>query len=125
MRNRFTSTVFVGASVALTLVAGPSFGQTPLPQVTVETTTPKPKPKRAAVRRPSPPPVTTPAQTAAQIQETANRQVVQRTQALDQRRDNVLLPKIGANTYELNQRDLDSIPQGNAVQISDLALQFP
>jgi hypothetical protein len=128
MRNLFASSVFVGASVALTLVASSSYGQTPLPELNVETAKKKPPPKRTtAVRRAPTPaaPVTTPVPTAEQRQEAANRQVIQRTQTLDERRDNVILPKAGATSYQLDQRDLDSIPQGNAAQISDIVLQLP
>ena len=128
MRNLFASTVFVGASVALTLVASSSYGQTPLPQLNVETTKKKPPPpKRTAVRRAPTPaaPVTAPVQTAEQAQEAANRQVVDRTQTLDQRRDDVILPKAGATSYTLNQRDLDAIPQGGAAPLSDIVLQLP
>jgi opacity protein-like surface antigen len=35
------------------------------------------------------------------------------------------MPKTGANTYELSQRDLENIPQANAIQLSDLVLQYP
>ena len=50
---------------------------------------------------------------------------MQQTQNLDVRRDSVLLPKVGANTYQLNQRDIENLPQGGNIQFSDLALQFP
>ena len=61
MCNRFASTVFGGASLALTLplLPGPSYGQTQLPQVNVEAT--KKPPKRTAVRRPRTPPAANPA----------------------------------------------------------------
>jgi opacity protein-like surface antigen/outer membrane receptor protein involved in Fe transport len=103
----------------------------------IEVSPPKQAPKRAAakprvVRRPAPAPapvrtapVPAPAPTPEQVQAAANRQVVQRTQNFDRRRDNVLLPKTGATTHELNQSDIESIPQGNAIQLSDLVLQFP
>ena len=129
MRNILASTALAGASVALTLVAGNSFAQTALPQITVETTKKKPPPRRAAVR-PRPPTAVTaapaqPPQTPAQAQEAANRPVVQQTQNLDQRRDNALLPKIGASTYQLTQQDIASLPQGQSVPARDVALQFP
>jgi opacity protein-like surface antigen/outer membrane receptor protein involved in Fe transport len=101
---------------------------TKLPAVTVI------KPRQTQIRRPQTRVVTTPrgnapvassAPTPEQVQIQANSQVVQQTQTFDQRRDNVLLPKTGATTYELTQRDIENIPQGNAVQISDLVLQFP
>jgi outer membrane receptor protein involved in Fe transport len=110
-------------------------GATNLPGITVvqpqRTQQPRrPKARVTAARRretsPVPtPPAPTPEQAAEQVQAAANRQVVQRTQTFDQRRDNVILPKIGASTYELSQRDIENIPQGNATQFSDLALQFP
>jgi opacity protein-like surface antigen/outer membrane receptor protein involved in Fe transport len=83
---------------------------------------PRTPPPRQVVRNPAP---VAPAQTAEQVQAAANRQVVQQTQNFDQRRDNVLLPKTGATTYGLNQRDIESLPQGNAAQLSDIVLQFP
>jgi opacity protein-like surface antigen/outer membrane receptor protein involved in Fe transport len=81
-----------------------------------------PKPQRQVVS--NQPPAPAPA-TQEQVQAAANRQVVQQTQNFDQRRDNVLLPKTGASTYELSQRDIENIPQANAIQLSDLALQLP
>src|SRR3984957_9527579 len=67
----------------------------------------------------------TPATPPQEVQAAADRQVVQQTQNFDQRRDNVILPKTGASTYELTQRDIENIPQANAIQLSDLVLQFP
>jgi len=83
----------------------------------------EPKQKPRVVTREAAP--AQPAPTAEQVQAAANRQIVQQTQNFDQRRDNVLLPKTGASTYELTQRDLENIPQANAIQLSDLVLQFP
>ncbi len=130
MRNLFASTALAGASVALTLLAGPSYAQTQLPQITVETTKKKPPKRPVARRRPQTPTVVAapsqPApQTPAQAQEAANRPVVQQTQNLDQRRDNVLLPKIGASTYQLSQQDIASLPQGISAPIKSVELQFP
>jgi outer membrane receptor protein involved in Fe transport/opacity protein-like surface antigen len=85
----------------------------------------KPKPKPRVVTRQAVPAPAAPAPTAAEVQAAANRQVVQQTQTFDQRRDNVLLPKVGTTNYELTQRDIENIPQGNAAQLSDLVLQFP
>jgi opacity protein-like surface antigen/outer membrane receptor protein involved in Fe transport len=73
----------------------------------------------------APPPVQAEADRQEAIRQEANRQVVQQTQNFDQKRDNVILPKTGASTYELSQRDIENIPQANAIQLSDLALQFP
>jgi outer membrane receptor protein involved in Fe transport len=102
-----------------------------IPQITV--TAPKQAPRRAAAPKPAtrPAAVTTrapapaPAQTAAQAQAAANQQVVQRTQNLDQRRDDVIEPKAGASQTTLTQQDLQNLPQGANIQISDLVLQFP
>jgi hypothetical protein len=137
MRFQFRRGFLVGSTaLALVMVNGLAQSQTNLPEIKVNEPKPKPATKKTTVTKRTAAPrvaerpntVPTPAQpvqTAAQAQETANRQVVQRTQTLDQRRDDVILPKVGANTYPLTQRDLESIPQGNAIQLSDLALQFP
>lgn len=96
-----------------------------LPQITV--TAPRrtaARPARpAAVTRPVAP--TTPPPTPEQVQLQANQEVVQRTENFDQRRDGVLLPKTGTSNYQLNAGDIQQIPQANAIQLSDLALQFP
>jgi hypothetical protein len=108
-------------------------GATQIPQINVEA--PKQAPRRTATNRPAAmasrtatttrTASTAPAQTAEQRQVEANRQVVTSTQNLDRRRDDVIMPKIGANTFELSQKDIENIPQANAIQLSDLALQFP
>ncbi|HEV3112149.1 MAG TPA: TonB-dependent receptor, partial [Candidatus Binataceae bacterium] len=103
----------------------------PAPQPSGGTVLPETRVAAPVQRRkppPAPPQVVStqpPAPTQAQVEAQANRETLQRTENLDQRRDNVLLPKTGASTYELTQRDLENIPQGNAIQLSDLALQFP
>jgi opacity protein-like surface antigen len=108
--------------------AAPTGSET-LPSVTIQA------PRQAQVRPPRPKKrvVTTqggnrpvvPTQTPEQVQVSADRQVVQQTDNLDKRRDNVILPKTGTTNYELTQKDLDTIPQGNAAQLSDIVLQFP
>ena len=97
-------------------------GGTVLPETRVAAPVQRRKPPTAPPQVVSTQP---PAPTQAQVEAQANRETVQRTENLDQRRDNVLLPKTGASTYELTPRDLENIPQGNAVQLSDLALQLP
>ncbi|WP_128971238.1 TonB-dependent receptor plug domain-containing protein [Bradyrhizobium tropiciagri] len=62
---------------------------------------------------------------AEQAQAAANRQVVQQTQTFDQRRDSVIMPKVGTTNYQLSQKDIENLPQGNAAQLSDIVLQFP
>jgi hypothetical protein len=99
-----------------------------LPETKVEAPKEEAKPKQRprVVREAGPAqPAAAAPPTAEQVEAAANRQVVQQTQTFDQRRDNVILPKIGASTYELSQRDIENIPQANAIQLSDLALQFP
>jgi len=130
MRSRFRHTVFIGSSLALTMMLMPDVhGQTVLPQITVETTKKKPPPRRAAARRRPPTAVTAapaqPPQTPAQAQQAANQPVVQQTQNLDQRRDNALLPKIGANNYRLTQQDIANLPQGQSAPVKNIELQFP
>jgi len=106
-------------------------GATPIPRITV--TAPRQAPRRTAARpapRPAPvvrtaAPPAPPPPTPEQVQAEANRQVVTRGQTLDQRRDDVIMTKTGANTFELSQRDIENVPQANAIQLSDLVLQFP
>jgi outer membrane receptor protein involved in Fe transport len=118
----------LGGTAMSQTATSPEGGTTNLPGITVvrpERAQPTRRPKTrvtTGVRREPPQP---PPPTAEQIQTEANRQVVQQTQNFDQRRDNVILPKTGASTYELTQRDIENIPQANAIQLSDLALQFP
>jgi opacity protein-like surface antigen/outer membrane receptor protein involved in Fe transport len=104
---------------------------TVLPETKVEAPKQEAKPRQKPrvvsreVARAAPPTPAQPAPSAEQVQAAANSKVVQQTQNFDQRRDNILLPKTGASTYELTQQDIENIPQGNAVQLSDLVLQFP
>jgi len=89
----------------------------------VERRRPPTPPPRQVVRNP---PSTAPAvPSAEQAQAAANRQVVQQTQSFDQRRDNVIMPKVGTTNYQFSQRDIESLPQGSAAQLSDIVLQFP
>jgi hypothetical protein len=89
----------------------------------VERRQPRTPPPRQVVRNP---PSGAPAvPSAEQAQAAANRQVVQQTQNFDQRRDNVILPKIGTTNYELTQRDIENLPQGNDATLKDVVLQFP
>jgi opacity protein-like surface antigen len=89
----------------------------------VERRRPRTPPPTRVVRNP---PSTAPAvPSAEQAQAAANRQVVQQTQNFDQRRDNVILPKTGTTNYNLTQRDIESLPQGNAAPLKDVVLQFP
>ena len=133
-----TSLGLAGACLLLFAGGGAPLAQTELPKIEVEkpkVTKRAPPPAKKQVARPTPAPapriaapVPTPEQRQAEAdrrQTEANRQVVERNRNFDQRRDNVILPKGGANNYELDQKDLENIPQGNAVQLSDLVLQFP
>jgi opacity protein-like surface antigen/outer membrane receptor protein involved in Fe transport len=96
---------------------------TQIPQITVTAPRRAPaRPRPAAVTRPAP---AAPAPTPEQLQAQANQQVVQQTQNFDQRRDGVIMTKAGTSNYELNAGDIQQIPQANAIQLSDLALQFP
>ena len=101
------------ASVALTLVAISSYGKTPLPVLNVETAKKKPPPKRTVVRR-------APTRRAGDHAGPDHRAAAGRSQppgrpadaGINERRDSVILPEAGATSYQLDQQDLDSIPQG-------------
>jgi TonB dependent receptor len=98
-------------------------GATQIPQITV--TAPKRTPARprpTAVTRRAP---AAPAPTPEQAQAQANRQTVEQTQKLDQRRDDVLQPKVGTSTTTLTQQDIENVPQGGNIAISDLVYQLP
>ncbi|HSV22581.1 MAG TPA: ligand-gated channel, partial [Xanthobacteraceae bacterium] len=97
---------------------------TPIPQINV--TAPRRTAARPA-RRPAGTPVAPAAAppTPEQVQLQANQEVVQRTQTLDERRDGVIMTKAGTSNYQLNAGDIQQIPQANAIQLSDLILQFP
>jgi hypothetical protein len=109
----------------------PQGGQA-LPQVTVSAPKQAPKARPRRVTTPPRPRVTAPAPvvrgpppTPEQAQQAANRTVVQQTSNLNERRDDVILPKIGANTHDLTPQDVESIPQGGAAPLKDFLLQFP
>src|SRR5205085_7402023 len=84
---------------------------------------PKAAPKQKTASKGAP--KAAPAPTPEQARETANRAVEQRSTALDQRRDTVILPKVGANTDTKDLRDLESIPQAGNARVSDVLSQFP
>src|SRR5499427_7519388 len=96
-------------------------GATQIPDINVTA------PRRTAARpaqRPAAAPAAPPP-TPEQVQLQANQDVVQQTQSLDQRRDGVIMTKAGTSNYQLNAGDIQQIPQANAIQLSDLILQFP
>jgi opacity protein-like surface antigen/outer membrane receptor protein involved in Fe transport len=125
--------VFAVVGAASAQVLPPSAGQpsptvvppsaTQIPQINV--TAPRRTAARPAQRPASTTAAPTPPPTAEQVQLQANQEVVQRNQTLDQRRDDVLMTKAGTSNYQLNAGDIQQIPQANAIQLSDLILQFP
>jgi outer membrane receptor protein involved in Fe transport len=54
----------------------------------------------------------------------ANAAVVQKANELNAARENIL-PKIGANTYQLNEQEIKDLPQGDNVPVDKLLLQAP
>jgi hypothetical protein len=97
-------------------------GSTQIPQITVtapKRTPARPRPTAVTRRAPAAP---APAPNPQQVQAEANRQAVQQTQRLDQRRDDVLQPKVGTNISTVIP---DNVPQGSNVAISDLVYQLP
>jgi outer membrane receptor protein involved in Fe transport len=100
-------------------------GATQIPQITV--TAPKQAPRRTATpAAPARQPTTAaPTQTTQQAQPTASERVVQQTSTLDAKRDDVLQPKTATAITTLSQRDIENVPQGANISVSDLVLQFP
>jgi opacity protein-like surface antigen/outer membrane receptor protein involved in Fe transport len=96
---------------------------TPIPQINV--TAPRRTAARPAQRPAGPPAAPTPPPTPEQVQMQANQEVIRQNQTFDQRRDDVIMTKAGTSNYQLNAGDIQQIPQANAIQLSDLILQFP
>jgi outer membrane receptor protein involved in Fe transport len=107
--------------------AAPQPGGTSIPQINV--TAPKPTPRRTAAPRRTGPPTTTqpaaPPLTPEQAEVKANEQVVKQTETLDVKRDQALQPKTGTDVTTLTSRDIENVPQGSNVAVSDLVYQFP
>jgi len=98
-------------------------GSTQIPQITV--TAPKRAPARTAAPRPATTaPTVAPQPTQEQAEAAQRREVTQRLQTFDQRRDNIE-PKTGTFVETKTQKDLDALPQGANINISDLVLQYP
>jgi outer membrane receptor protein involved in Fe transport len=104
---------------------GPSdYAQSVLPNINI--TAPSQTHRRTAAQprtgqqnQPATPP------TQEQVEQQANEQVVKQTTVLDTKRDEVLQPKTGATVTTLTQRDLESVPQGSNIAVSDLVYQLP
>ncbi len=95
-----------------------------MPEISV--TAPKASPRRtAAAKKPAATAATAPTQTAEQIATAAARDVSEKTQALDQKRDDVLLPKTGTNSYQLGQKEIENLPGGSNTQIDQVLQQAP
>jgi outer membrane receptor for ferrienterochelin and colicin len=128
MRNPSAFTALAGASIALTFAASASYGQTDLPQVTVEAAKQKPKPKRTAVRRTPAPAAPAQTQQASQTPAEAARQAVQavtdKNVQFDQTRANILAP-IGANNYQISHASIEAMPQGGNASFDKVLLQVP
>ena len=116
----------------------PTEGQPTLPQITV-TAPPEaaprpatrrvaaqPRPAGATVQASAPPAPAPPAQAATPVTApvTAASEVTTTTQALDTARD-ALSPKIGTNTYGLDQSAIQALPQGDNTPIEKVLIQAP
>ncbi len=102
---------------------------TELPPVKVIVKPPKPKKKRPAVTAGGAAKGKSPAANAVSTGQTpaeaaSNAAVVSRRQSLNAARENIL-PKIGVNSYEVSQQDIQALPQGDNVPIDKLLLQTP
>jgi outer membrane receptor protein involved in Fe transport len=112
------------ATVAFVSVTGAARAQTTLPQVTV--TAPeeqkKPAPHKRAQRNPAPAPQ--PAVTQAPAPSAAD-QLTATNKAFDAARDNNLLPKTGANSFDFSRTVIESLPQGDNAPLDRVLLQAP
>jgi hypothetical protein len=92
---------------------------TPIPQINVNA-------PRAPVRVAAPPPrPAAPPPAPAAPPPTAEQQVVQTTDTLDQKRDENLQPKVGTAGTTLSQQDIQSLPQGTNSSIREVVTQLP
>ena len=98
--------------------AGNAADRAHLPQIVVSA--PKSKPKL------KPKPVAQPPQQSAQNAPTpAQAALDAKMNALDQARDNNLLPKFGASVSTITREAIESMPQGDNTPIDKVILQFP
>ena len=113
--------------VALSGLSEVAMAQTNLPEVVVQRPKEHPKPppeKRRTTPRPGPatPP---PAQTPAAAEAAAAQRVAQKNATLNQTRSDVILPKIGTNTYDINREAIEALPQGENTPLDKVLLQAP
>ena len=102
---------------------------TELPPIKVIVAPPEAKKKRPAVTAGGAARGKSPAANAVSTGQTpaeaaSNAAVVQGAIALNAARENIL-PKIGVNSYELSQQDIQALPQGDNAPIDKLLLQTP
>jgi outer membrane receptor protein involved in Fe transport len=118
-----------GAPPADTAPTAAPPGATTIPEITVSAPPPQRAARKPATAKPvattARPAAPTPAQAAEQAQVRANERVVQQSSNLDTRRDEALQPKVGTATTTLSQQDIENLPQGGNIAISDLVYQFP
>jgi outer membrane receptor protein involved in Fe transport len=88
-------------------------------------TAPKQTQRRTVTAKPAATLNATPAATAEQVAATAAREVGDKTQTFNQKRDDVLLPKTGTNSYQITQKDIETIPGGSNTQIDQVLLRAP
>jgi outer membrane receptor protein involved in Fe transport len=124
-----------GCALAALVAALPAYAQTDLPDVVVHLPKEKPKPTRKPVaqhrapvqtaRRPAPVrPAPAPAAPQLSPAETARREVASETEKFDAERKH-LLPKVGTNTYDVDQKAIEALPQGTETPVDKLLLQAP
>jgi outer membrane receptor protein involved in Fe transport len=135
---RIGRSLLLGVSaIALADLGDTAMAQTTLPEIRVQRPKEAPKPasheRPRATRRPgpaAPPPAQapTPEQAAAAAAATAaaaTREVTQKNTTLNQKRDEVILPKIGTNTYDINREAIEALPQGENTPLDRVLLQAP
>jgi outer membrane receptor protein involved in Fe transport len=110
--------VLVGGDIAVAAVA--------LPEIKVEA--PKQAQKRApaakkqAARRPPKP---APAPAPAPAPPSPGERVATQSRTFDRARDEILLPKVGTNTYTVDRAAIEALPQGENTPVAKVLLQAP
>src|ERR1700693_5266259 len=112
----------LATSSALTLLCAgdPASAQTTLPEVVVQQPKPAPKPaaRRTAAQRPAAAPAAPAPPDAATV-------LAEKNTTFDRARDDVILPKVGTNAYEIGREAIEALPQGSNTPVDKLLLQAP
>ncbi len=113
------------SALALLCAGDLASAQTTLPEVVVQQPKPaaKPAPRRTTARRPAAAPAAPVAPAPAPPD--AATVLAEKSTTFDRARDDVILPKVGTNTYDIGREAIEALPQGSNTPVDKLLLQVP